>query len=485
MYGPKVIFPRFPLRSYPMFNKPLVVVAVFTIVVAALRPPVLACNTPVYRYAMYNWQTAPYIVFYFHEGEIPDADQAVHKSLQTLTEQWPPQANVRIEPINVSDEKKMETLPEFVIEAWKAYDDGKKPAYVIFSPFRAHVYSGQLDTESVQKLIDSPARQKFGGLLEEGNAAVMILLTCSDQEQNKKAEEALAGLRKLADSGEIPVELELPPMGLPGRPEGEQEAADAGAPDPKKLGIAVLKVDRNDPAEEFFVRMLMAVEDDLKEYADQPMIFAGYGRGRAMEPYIGKGITAENLVDVVAFLAGACSCMVKEQNPGADLLVKWNWEKTADKMAENDPSLDYGPYGPQGYGEFPAEPAMSGAGTADDSAESTGGDNAQPQPAKSTEVALAAPPAKDPSAAEEAATTAESPASEPASAEPNEESNKPAPAVAETDRHEALSETSAPSSNPAETGSFSGRRMTTYAFGFGAIALGVIVAGLALVLRRS
>ncbi len=483
----------------------LIAVAILT---AVWSPAVTACNTPVYRYAMYNWQTAPYIVFYFHDGEVAEEDKAVHEAIEKLSEEWPPEANVRLELIDVSDEKKMEGLPEFVIEAWKSHEDGKLPAHVIFAPWRANVYSGRLDAESVKKLVDSPARQQFGKLLGEGNAAVMILLTCADEEQNKKAEEALKGLRKLADSGEIPVELELPPMGLPGEDaEGEDSEEEA---DPNKLGISVLKVKRDDPAEEFFVRMLMSVEEDLEEYADQPMIFAGYGRGRAMEPYIGKGITPENLVDVVAFLAGACSCMVKEQNPGADLLVKWNWEETADKMAENDSTLDYGPYGPEGYGEFPAEPGM-----ADDDAEEASGEDAEGPAEEPTEVAAAdAPPAaaeetetavadatatettpsEEPAPAEEVAMSDPAPAAEPAPeappTEPEDVTSDPAAAVAEADQP-TVSEPPMTSSESAAQGaaesttSFVRGRMLTYGLGFGAIALGVLLAGLALVVRRS
>jgi hypothetical protein len=58
-----------------------------------------------------------------------------------------------------------------------------------------------------------------------------------------------------------------------------------------------------------------------------------------MPPYIGKGITVELLTDVVAFLVGPCSCFAKAENPGMDLLARWDWEATADKMAANDPSL--------------------------------------------------------------------------------------------------------------------------------------------------
>jgi hypothetical protein len=457
-----------------MLNKSLAVVVLVLVAVAALCPPALACNTPVYRYAMYNWQTAPYIVFYFYEGEVAEKDKAVHETIAKLSEEWPPQANVRIEPIDVADKEKMKTLPEFVIEAWKQHEDGKTPAYLVFSPFRAHVYSGSLDAGSVEKLLDSPARQKLGQLLEEGNAAVMILLTCPNEEQNKKADEALTALCKMADAGEIPVELPLPPMGLPGQSEAEEGGAD-DAPNPNKLGIAVLKVDRNDPAEEFFVRMLMGIEDDLHEYADQPMIFAGYGRGRAMEPYIGKGITPENLVDVVAFLAGACSCMVKEQNPGADLLVKWNWEATADKMAENDPSLDYGPYGAQGYGEFPVEPGTAETG----GSETLAGDVA----ADGASGAVAETEAPGPVAEQEVAMTAAETASVTKPAEPAGVSDVSQTAVAEADSHSVASESAIDGGSAGP--SFARRRMLIYGLGFGAVAVGVLLAGLALVLRRS
>ena len=466
-----------------MLNKPFVVAALLLIALAALGTPVVACNTPVYRYAMYNWQTAPYIVFHFYEGEVAEEDKAVHAVLEKLTEEWPPEANVRVEPIDVSDEKKMEALPEFVIEAWKSHDGGKLPAHVIFSPWRGDVYAGRLDTDSVKKLIDSPARQKFGQLLEEGNATVMILLTCSDEEQNKKAEQALQELCKLADAGEIPVELQLPPLGIPGAEEGEQVA---DQPDPNKLGISVLKVDRNDPAEEFFVRMLMAVEEDLQEYADQPMIFAGYGRGRAMEPYIGKGITAENLVDVVAFLAGACSCMVKEQNPGADLLMKWNWDATADKMAENDPTLDYGPYSPMGYGEYPAETDTAGDDGNEMATESVTKDET-PGESKPGE---AAPSQASPDVI---AMSNATPATEATSSEskPAEEVNPPeakpesdAAATSEPSGAEPLT-VSSELESPSDTASYANRRMLTYGLGFGAIAIGILLAGLALVLRRS
>jgi hypothetical protein len=44
------------------------------------------------------------------------------------------------------------------------------------------------------------------------------------------------------------------------------------AADPTEGGLSLLEVDRNDPAEEWLVRELLAVEEGLAE-ADQPMVF--------------------------------------------------------------------------------------------------------------------------------------------------------------------------------------------------------------------
>ncbi len=42
---------------------------------------------------------------------------------------------------------------------------------------------------------------------------------------------------------------------------------------------------------------------------------------------MGAGINADNLRESAAFVTGACSCQVKEQNPGFDLLLNADWNK--------------------------------------------------------------------------------------------------------------------------------------------------------------
>jgi hypothetical protein len=43
-------------------------------------------------------------------------------------------------------------------------------------------------------------------------------------------------------------------------------------------------------------------------------------------PLIGAGITPDNIHESAAFLVGACSCEVKDLNPGFDLLLTANWD---------------------------------------------------------------------------------------------------------------------------------------------------------------
>jgi hypothetical protein len=77
------------------------------------------------------------------------------------------------------------------------------------------------------------------------------------------------------------------------------------------------------------------------------MAFAVFGRGRALFPLIGAGITAENIRDEHArFLIGPCTCKVKEQNPGVDLLFAADWTAPADKQPSISISVEAPPVGP-------------------------------------------------------------------------------------------------------------------------------------------
>lgn len=231
------------------------------------------------------------------------------------------------------------------------------------------LFSGRLDQKTVEAMVDSPVRKRIGDLLKEGNAAVLLLLTGPDEEANQQAEKESAQVVARAADGEFPVSggddfppdqfLPEGPDARPGQDEGKKDGARQDDSS-NQLKLAVLKLSRTDPAEKWLVDSLLLVEPDLREdrFAKSPMVFAVYGRGRAMPPYVDKGITAENLAECVMFLCGPCSCMVKDQNPGSDLLVRRDWDAVAEALAADDPEFGGGQFG---YQEF--EPSESGEWT--------------------------------------------------------------------------------------------------------------------------
>ena len=429
-----------------------------------------ACNTPVYRYAMYNWRVSPYPIFYLYNGEEPEEDKKVNKLIEELAMAEAEIANVVLEKIDVSDVEKVKDLPgwEVIEKAWKSYDNGAVPAHLVMTPRGGKVFAGRLDEKALKALVESPARTRLAELLRDGNAAVMMLLAGSDEAENKRAEEALDELIARSRRNEIPVAPDLSDPAMMGimPPEEPGDGEDAEPMDkPPLLKLAKLKIDRSDPAELWFVRSLMTIEPDLHEYVKEPMIFAGYGRGRAMEPYIGKGITPDNLVEVVAFLAGACSCMVKEQNPGVDLLVKWDWESTADLMAADDPSLDANPYG---YQEFSAEGPVAD--------ESTQAMETEPAADESDTLALAGSPA-EPEAPADATSSAD--ADGPVAESADQAEPETTPAVADTLKP-------APPAVAADADqSYAQRQTKRMIMAFAAVAACLVMVTLVVMLRRA
>ncbi len=295
----------------------------FTYVVIVLTTTLLigaaawACDTPVYRYAMYNWTAESYVVVYAYEGEPDPVDDSANEVLANAgTEDHP--ANVRFLSIDVSHPDDVQQLPREMQMAIGQGSDAQPPYHCVFSPHSRLLLQERLDETTAQQLIESPARQTLTELLKTGSAGVLVLLECENPEANAMAlQEAEAAIARAA-AGEIQ------PFTLAGAEVDGEEV------EPFEVGLIV--VSRDDPEEQALVNMLLDVEDDLREFTE-PMIFGVYGRGRAGWPYLGKGITKENMDDALAFMSGACSCEVKEQNPGMDLLVSADWNAAAEFLA--------------------------------------------------------------------------------------------------------------------------------------------------------
>lgn len=293
---------------------------------------VWACSTPVYRYAMYRWEPAPYEIYYFHEQQVDEATAAVHDGIRAAARCEDRTANLFLATVDVQEDQELKTVPPDVRKWWEARPEKQTPCYLVVTPYGVPIHHGDMDAEILQTLIDSPARRAVVEQLTEGHAGVMVMVTGSDDQANQTAETLIKEFAADIASGKI--ELYIPPPSgffVPRRDEDAEE----DAPESPRIEVGFVRVDRTDPQEKWFLEALLSMEEDLKDeqFEDQPMMFVIFGRGRALPPCIGRGINRDNLLDCIDFVTGACSCTVKEQNPGMDLLFATNWFVAAERLA--------------------------------------------------------------------------------------------------------------------------------------------------------
>jgi hypothetical protein len=274
-----------------------------TLLLLALPSIGRACSVPVFRYALEHWTPQQYEVAVLHRGPRTDA---VTKAVRVLEEAPANLTAVRVEA---------GALPADLAPLWEMSDPQKSSPWLVLrrgsGEEKTLVWSGPLTEGNVQAVVGSPARQEIVHRLTRGDSAVFVLLTCG-----RPAEDTTT-LRLLETQlPRLQQELHLP----------EHAAEDAAlrSPTPLQLRFSVLPVERTAAAEGPFVRMLLQV-DDL-EKSSGPIVFPIFGRGRALAGLPGADLDADVLRRTTAFLCGACSCEVKDRNPGVDLLLSADWE---------------------------------------------------------------------------------------------------------------------------------------------------------------
>jgi hypothetical protein len=391
-----------------------------------------ACDTPVYRYAMYRWEPAPYEIYYFHDDPVADQAAGLHERIKEAARSEEKPANMMVIPVPLKEDPELKRIPPDVRQYWQEQEDPEVPTYMIVTPHGGKLHQGELSESDLPALLDSPARGEIAKQLEQGKAGVLVLLTGGDAAANDEAEKAAKDLIKDISDGKI--EFYMPPSMF--GPPGEED-------DAPRLDVGFCRVVRDDPKEKWLVESLLTVESDLKdeEFVDQPMIFGVFGRGRALPPFVGKGINRDNLLDCVDFLTAACSCTVKDQNPGMDLLFAKDWWTAAENLATafgaeegNEPQFAAADFFPDLT--IPAEQPMQEEEAAAETTTET-----------PTEATAAASPQAEPAEEEIAEPTAAASSSEVAvrTDEPQTET-KDAPQAAET----TLTSTEKKMSQPAE-----------------------------------
>ena len=290
-----------------------------------------ACQVPVFRYALERWSPDPYELVIVHQGVLPQEQQSALRHLEeSLVGPNGPIVNLRHETIDLSKETDQ-------LDRWKKlHGDSKVASAHLFYPFEAFqkeskpIWNGTFSKENVNSILDSPTRRQIVEQILEGNSAVWLFLESGNKEEDDKLLKTLQGYAVTA-AKEIKIPegvIQKSALDDPNLLLGPSDAENIlESSVPLKIDFSILRLSRKNPKEAVLLGMLLHLQDDLldEEWANKPMVFPAFGKGRVLPPLIGTGINEENILGDCGYLCGPCSCQVKNQNPGMDLLVKADW----------------------------------------------------------------------------------------------------------------------------------------------------------------
>jgi len=271
----------------------------------------------VFRYALERWRPDNYEVVVFYDQELSAADRKLVDRMQLEAYERPELGNLNALTVDVNSLRE-----KWLQELWRQQGSQPElPRAVVVAPQKpnrgAVVWSGPLAKFDLPSLRDSPARQELSKRLVAGDSIVWLIVadkqTQGVAEAQKLIAEQLSALQE---------EILLPPgIGDPG--------SELLSKTPLAIRFSSLLVDASLPAEKSFVEMLFAQGSQTKTLK-QPLIVPVFGRGRAFDTLPAEELSPEVIADACRFLCGACSCRVKEQSPGFDLLLAAAWLPTGD-----------------------------------------------------------------------------------------------------------------------------------------------------------
>jgi hypothetical protein len=245
----------------------------------------LACTTRVSEWVLLNSLPHAYNLVYFHKAPLSESSKIQN---QALADKFKP-ANIHFQSVS---------RPEIT-----------RPYYGLY--YQNRLFSKFDTADELAGLSSSPLREKIAAELMAGKLCVMLYLKTDDKEKDEKGLNTLRSALASSPFGHI---------------------------------ITVIELSRNSRDEAHFASMLLNVEDDLKDI-QQPMLFGIFGRFKALEPILGKGISEENIKLMIDYFTAECSCLIKDDLPGTDILFpgKWDNPTTAllNKIIDENPQLGY------------------------------------------------------------------------------------------------------------------------------------------------
>ncbi len=270
----------------------------------------LACTIPVFRFALERWAADKFLVVVYSQGDLmPEQQHALTELAERSTDVGGP-LSIEIFRYNLA------APPEKRFDLQPPPADQPLPCVEIRSRLDfAHTvlrWRGSF-AEAIDQpgLFGSPAREEIVRRILDGHSVVWLLIAPEDQKTELNAQ-----LQSKLDS--VSKTLSLPQgIGLPG--------SELYSSIPLQVRHSSLAIAHNDPQERHFLKTLAASAKQFRP--DEIYVIPIFGRCRALEVIPHAEIDDVAIEDIANFLGNACSCQVKQANPGFDLLASVNWEE--------------------------------------------------------------------------------------------------------------------------------------------------------------
>lgn len=300
--------------SYAVLQRTLVRSSIATVILLTGTSIVAACNIPVFRFALERWKSDACELVVFSEQKLSSDDETLISELEQSSTINGGLANLTVLRVDISQTKDQGLRDLWI--ATKQKTNLVLPAAVARSlkgtGQTINHWHGSLMELKAASILSSPARSELLRRLQGGDSIVWLLIQSSDEKRNASVREILNTQCK-----QLPKSIQLPEgIGLPG--------SELYSEVPLLLQFSVLEIAPDDPAEQYLIRQIAGLKFDAFRNGE-PLIVPVFGRGRALEVIPADQLTADLIHELTEFLCGACSCQVKEQNPGFDLLLTTNW----------------------------------------------------------------------------------------------------------------------------------------------------------------
>ncbi len=256
---------------------------------------VFACSVPVFRYGLERWRPDPYIIELYYNNSHTNELTKVLKTLRALDNGF-----------------------SFIVKKIKTSNDFPRInlRYPHNTGIRTNVWAGPMTVGNIKEILDSPTRREIARRIVSGDSAVFLLLKGDNEKKNKKTAETLSkNLPVIENQIKLPHERS-------DIPEEDLEIYDTNV----VFKLSMLQLSKTNSKDEIFINMLTRIIPAAVLTNSFPVVYPIFARGRMLVAMPSKDVKKRNLENLCEYIAGECSCEIKGQNPGMDLLFSVDWD---------------------------------------------------------------------------------------------------------------------------------------------------------------